>query len=66
MQEDEEPCPPTVRNDERKTEPMASPWPLCKCGGPGVEPHDCPYNEIEGDVVCNCCESCTDACAEEI
>ena len=28
MQEDEEPCPPTLRNDDRKTEPMALPKPI--------------------------------------
>jgi hypothetical protein len=59
-------CPPTVRNDDRKTEPMASPFPLCKCGGPGTATHECPYNEIEGTETCNCCESCSEVCAREI
>jgi len=54
MQEDEEPCPPTVRNDDRKTEPMASPGKL-----DSWECEDCAITFDEPQTECpNCgCEA---------
>lgn len=37
-----------------------------ECHGPPEEEHDCPYNEIEGSIVCNCCDYCANVCAMDI
>jgi len=33
---------------------------------PQSPPHDCPYNEIGGDVICTCCDNCAYSCAMDI
>ncbi len=42
---------------------------LCKCGGPGVAAHSCPFRaEIHNDETsqCNCCAGCAHECAMDI
>lgn len=42
----------------------------CRCGiEPGAEPHYCPYAydvHDDKDTQCNCCETCTQSCADDI
>lgn len=41
----------------------------CRCGKNPAEPeHSCPYNEElgDGDLRCDCCESCQTECAWDI
>ncbi len=40
----------------------------CKCNGPGLEPHPCPYaQEINNDDrECNCCDGCRHECLMDI
>lgn len=42
----------------------------CKCGREGTEEgHVCPYaTDIDCDyeTLCNCCEACQEACADDI
>ena len=37
----------------------------CICTTHPIE-GECPYNEISGDTVCSCCETCRGHCADEI
>ena len=39
------------------------------CGGPGLEPHTCPFaEEIRDDheTKCNCCAACSHECAMDV
>jgi hypothetical protein len=42
------------------------------CKNPPSEPHTCPYlmdvhqGEPGCDRLCNCCEACTDECADDV
>lgn len=41
----------------------------CSCGSEGSDPHTCPFaEEINGNYerLCNCCNSCTYECAQDI
>lgn len=50
--------------------PGPAPTPKCdRCGGPGEDPHPCPFAEEiheDSETQCNCCESCTEECAMDI
>jgi hypothetical protein len=43
---------------------------MCKCGrNPASEPHTCPYAaDVHDDeeTLCNCCDECTQECADDI
>ena len=42
---------------------------FCEGRNEATEPHTCPYAEDINDdsvTLCNCCEFCTDSCADEI
>ena len=52
-----------------KEEPEGVGLGKCVCGrGEAQEPHTCPYNiDVHDDeTLCNCCESCEDACSMEV
>lgn len=41
----------------------------CKCGGAATPLHACPHaEELHGDgqPICNCCETCAQACADDV
>ena len=42
---------------------------ICSCGNEGEEEHSCPWqSDINNDdeYMCNCCDSCSSNCAEDI
>lgn len=48
--------------------PAMNPCP--RCGNPGAAQHTCPYHDDVNDDLppkyCNCCESCTQDCIDDI
>jgi hypothetical protein len=41
----------------------------CSCGKPGTETHNCPFDEDVNNnpnSSCNCCDECTENCADGI
>jgi hypothetical protein len=43
--------------------------PECKCGEKACDEHQCPFqNDVHNDpdYLCNCCEACTEQCADDI
>lgn len=41
----------------------------CNCGNDGKKPHTCPFlSDVDNDIEtkCNCCDKCTDQCADDI
>ncbi len=41
----------------------------CKCGAPGSEEFNCPFDgDINNDPnsMCNCCSNCAQACCDDI